>query len=74
MPHDETTQIRSSSEKALKNNIMWILGVVLIGCATGIIADAFVVGESIWRPIAIGANGSVFFIGLRLWMTGITDK
>ena len=74
MPHDETTQTRSSSEKALKNNIMWILGVVLIGCATGMIADAFVVGESIWRPIAIGASGSAFFIGLRLWMTGITDK
>ena len=74
MPHDETTQTRSSSEKTLKNNIMWILGVVLIGCATGMIADAFVVGESIWRPIAIGASGSAFFIGLRLWMIGITDK
>ena len=52
----------------------WLLGVALIGCATGLIADAFVVGESLWRPIAIGASGSAFFIGLRLWMTGISDK
>ena len=51
----------------------WLLGVVLIGCATGLIADAFVVGESLWRPIAIGASGSAFFIGLRLWITGIND-
>ena len=51
--------------------IKWLLGVALIGCATGLIADAFVVGESLWRPIAIGASGSGFFVGLRLWMIGI---
>ncbi len=49
----------------------WLLGVALIGCATGLIADAFVVDESLWRPIAIGASGSAFFIGLKLWMSGI---
>lgn len=52
----------------------WLLGVALIGSVTGLIADAFVVGESLWRPIAIGASGSAFFIGVRLWMTGISDN
>ena len=61
----------SSETTTQRNMIKWLLGVALIGCATGLIADAFVVGESLWRPIAIGASGSGFFIGLRLWMTGI---
>ena len=53
------------------DTVKWLVGVALIGCATGLIADAFVVGESLWRPVAIGASGSAFFIGLKLWMSGI---
>lgn len=64
----------SSETTAQRNTIKWLLGVALIGCATGLIADAFVIGESLWRPIAIGASGSGFFIGLRLWMSGIDHK
>ena len=64
----------SSEATAQRNTIKWLLGVALIGCATGLIADAFVIGESLWRPIAIGASGSGFFIGLRLWMAGINQK
>ncbi len=56
-----------------KNTIKWLIGTALIGCATGLIADAFVVGESLWRPIAIGASGSAFFIGLKLWVSGINE-
>ncbi len=66
---DHNTKPRNSWQKTAT----WLLGVALIGCATGLIADAFVVGESLWRPIAIGASGSAFFIGLRLWITGIND-
>ncbi|MXX93241.1 MAG: hypothetical protein F4Y63_07325 [Chloroflexi bacterium] len=66
----ETTTQRNIN----RNTIKWLLGVALIGCATGLIADAFVIGESLWRPIAIGASGSGFFIGLRLWMSGIDRK
>ena len=61
------------TENSWLKTATWLLGVALIGCATGLIADAFVVGESLWRPIAIGASGSAFFIGLRLWITGIND-
>ncbi|MXZ03384.1 MAG: hypothetical protein F4Y88_06845 [Chloroflexi bacterium] len=64
----------SSETTTQRNTIKWLLGVALIGCATGLIADAFVIGESLWRPIAIGASGSGFFIGLRLWMSGIDRK
>ena len=64
----------SSETTTQRNTIKWLLGVVLIGCASGLIADAFVIGESLWRPIAIGASGSGFFIGLRLWMSGIDNK
>ncbi len=64
----------SSETTTPRNTFKWLLGVALIGCATGLIADAFVIGESLWRPIAIGASGSGFFIGLRLWMSGIDHK
>ena len=73
MPANDPTQTGSSALNAFLDNVKWILGVALIGCATGMIADAFVVGESLWRPIAIGASGSAFFIGLRLWMAGINN-
>ena len=66
----ETTAQRSIT----RNTIKWLLGVALIGCATGLIADAFVIDESLWRPVAIGASGLGFFIGLRLWMSGIDHK
>ena len=71
-PNDTSNNNEKSSETPRKT-ATWLLGVALIGCATGLIADAFVVGESLWRPIAIGASGSAFFVGLKLWMTGITD-
>ena len=74
MSPNETPNNNDKSSDSLRNNATWLLGVALIGCATGLIADAFVVGESLWRPIAIGASGSAFFIGLKLWMTGITDR
>ena len=60
--------------KTHRNTIEWLLGVALIGCATGLIADAFVVGESLWRPVVIGASGAAFFIGLKLWMSGINSR
>ena len=65
MPANDPTQTGNSALAAFLDNVKLILGVALIGCATGMIADAFVVGESLRRPIAIGASGSVFFIGLR---------
>ncbi len=73
MAPDETPNNNDKLNDSLRNTATWLLGVALIGSATGLIADAFVVGESLWRPIAIGASGSAFFIGLKLWMTGITD-
>ena len=60
--------------KKHQNTISWLVGVALIGCATGLIADAFVVGESLWRPIVIGASCSAFFIGLKLWMSSINSR
>ena len=74
MSPNETPNNNDKSSDSLRNTATWLLGVALIGCATGLIADAFVVGESLWRPIAIGASGSAFFIGLKLWMTGITNR
>ena len=74
MSPNETSNNNDKSSDSLRNTATWLLGVALIGCATGLIADAFVVGESLWRPVAIGASGSAFFIGLKLWMTGITDR
>ena len=74
MSPNETPNNNDKSNDSLRNTATWLLGVALIGSATGLIADAFVVGESLWRPIAIGASGSAFFIGLKLWMTGITDR
>lgn len=74
MSPNETSNNNDKSSDSLRNTATWLLGVALIGSATGLIADAFVVGESLWRPVAIGASGSAFFIGLKLWMTGITDR
>ena len=73
MAPKETPNNNDKLNTSLRSTATWLLGVALIGSATGLIADAFVVGESLWRPIAIGASGSAFFIGLKLWMTGITD-
>ncbi|MYA60216.1 MAG: hypothetical protein F4X40_06630 [Chloroflexi bacterium] len=73
MAPNETPNNNDKLNHSLRNTATWLLGVALIGSATGLIADAFVVGESLWRPIAIGASGSAFFIGLKLWMAGITD-
>ena len=71
MSCEKSAERTQSTTSPYRNTITWLIGVALIGCATGLIADAFVVGELLWRPIAIGASGSAFFIGLRLWMTGI---
>ena len=74
MPPNEISNNNDKIRESLRKSATWLLGVALIGCATGLIADAFVVGESLWRPVAIGASGSAFFIGLKLWMAGITDR
>ena len=74
MESNDRSNPEDTSKRTLPDAVTWLLGVALIGCATGLIADAFVVGESLWRPIAIGASGSAFFVGLRLWVTGITNQ
>ncbi len=71
MSCEKSAERTQSTTSPYRNTTTWLIGVALIGCATGLIADAFVVGESLWSPIAIGAGGSGFFIGLRFWMTGI---
>ena len=74
MESNDTSNPEDTSKRTLPVSVTWLSGVALIGCATGLIADAFVVGESLWRPVAIGASGSAFFVGLRLWVTGITNQ